>query len=65
MYDIEEYCNALSVGDVSSNMPITGVILYDNGYAVFERQTLVHGHSQIDLYFRIAAVSWRCWPQCW
>ena len=40
-----------SVGDVSSNMPITGVILYDNGYAVFERQTLVHGHGQIDLYF--------------
>ena len=49
MYDIEKYCNPLSVGDVSSNMPITGVILYDNGYAVFERQTLVHGHGQIDL----------------
>lgn len=32
-------------------MPITGVTLYDNGYAVFERQTTVTGNGQIDLYF--------------
>ena len=32
-------------------MPITGVILYDNGYAVFERETVVCGNGQIDLYF--------------
>ena len=32
-------------------MPITGVTLYDNGYAVFEREALVQGHGQIDLYF--------------
>ena len=32
-------------------MPITGVTLYDNGYAVFEREATVHGNGQIDLYF--------------
>ena len=32
-------------------MPITGVTLYDNGYAVFERETTVQGHGNIDLYF--------------
>ena len=32
-------------------MPITGVTLYDNGYAVFERETTVTGNGQIDLYF--------------
>ena len=32
-------------------MPITGVTLYDNGYAVFERETTVQGHGSIDLYF--------------
>lgn len=32
-------------------MPITGVTLYDNGYAVFEREALVSGSGQMDLYF--------------
>ena len=32
-------------------MPITGVTLYDNGYAVFEREALVNGNGQMDLYF--------------
>ena len=32
-------------------MPITGVTLYDNGYAVFQRETKVNGHGHVDLYF--------------
>lgn len=32
-------------------MPITGVTLYDNGYAVFQRETTVQGHGSVDLYF--------------
>lgn len=32
-------------------MPITGVTLYDNGYAVFEREAFIQGNGQIDLYF--------------
>lgn len=38
-------------------MPITGVTLYDNGYAVFQRETLVEGHGSIDLYFSSAHMS--------
>ena len=38
-------------------MPITGVTLYDNGYAVFQRETLVQGHGSIDLYFSSAHMS--------
>lgn len=32
-------------------MSITGVTLYDNGYAVFEREAFVEGDGHIDLYF--------------
>ena len=32
-------------------MPIRGVTLYDNGYAVFQRETTVGGHGHVDLYF--------------
>ena len=32
-------------------MPINGVTLYDNGYAVFQRETKVVGHGHVDLYF--------------
>ena len=32
-------------------MPITGVTLYDNGFAVFEREAMVNGNGQMDLYF--------------
>lgn len=32
-------------------MEITGVTLYDNGYAVFQRETMVQGHGSINLYF--------------
>jgi hypothetical protein len=34
-----------------TGMPITGVTLYDNGYAVFQRETTVQGHGHVDLYF--------------
>ena len=37
--------------ELSSTMPITGVTLYDNGYAVFEREAMVRGSGQMDLYF--------------
>ena len=32
-------------------MPITGVTLYDNGYAVFQREAVIQGNGSIDLYF--------------
>ena len=32
-------------------MPINGVTLYDNGYAVFQREAKVVGHGHVDLYF--------------
>ena len=32
-------------------MTITGVTLYDNGYAVFQREVVVQGHGSINLYF--------------
>ena len=32
-------------------MPIRGVTLYDNGYAVFQRESSIQGHGNIDLYF--------------
>lgn len=35
----------------TGSVPITGVTLYDNGYAVFERETIVNGNGQIDLFF--------------
>ena len=35
----------------SDGMPITGVTLYDNGYAVFRREATVQGHGGVDLYF--------------
>jgi len=36
---------------VHTGMSITGVTLYDNGYAVFQRETTVRGHGHVDLYF--------------
>ena len=33
------------------DMPITGVTLYDNGYAVFQREAIIQGDGSIDLYF--------------
>ena len=36
---------------VDVGMPIRGVTLYDNGYAVFQRETTVEGHGHVDLYF--------------
>lgn len=36
---------------MDTGMPITGVTLYDNGYAVFQRETTVQGHGTVDLYF--------------
>ena len=36
---------------VDAGMPIKGVTLYDNGYAVFQRETVVQGHGHVDLYF--------------
>ena len=41
----------ISAADESSGMRITAVTLYDNGYAVFEREAFVHGDGHIDLYF--------------
>ena len=32
-------------------MPIRQVTLYDNGFAVFQRETVVQGHGSIDLFF--------------
>lgn len=32
-------------------MPVKGVTLFDNGYAVFQRETTIQGHGRIDLYF--------------
>ena len=32
-------------------MSIKGVTLFDNGYAVFEREAIIQGHGNIDLYF--------------
>lgn len=32
-------------------MSIKGVTLFDNGYAVFQRETTIQGHGSIDLYF--------------
>ena len=32
-------------------MPIKGVTLYDNGYAVFQREAIIQGDGSIDLYF--------------
>lgn len=36
---------------MDAGMPITGVTLYDNGYAVFRREITVQGHGHVDLYF--------------
>ncbi len=36
---------------VDGGMSITGVTLFDNGYAVFRRETTIQGHGSIDLYF--------------
>lgn len=36
---------------VDTGMSVTGVTLYDNGYAVFQRETTVRGHGHVDLYF--------------
>lgn len=36
---------------VDSGMSIKGVTLYDNGYAVFQREATIQGHGSIDLYF--------------
>ena len=36
---------------ISALMPIVGVTLYDNGYAVFQRETTIQGQGHIDLYF--------------
>ena len=33
------------------SMPVKGVTLFDNGYAVFQRETTIQGHGCIDLYF--------------
>ena len=41
--------SVMEVMDVG--MPIRGVTLYDNGYAVFQRETTVGGHGHVDLYF--------------
>ena len=38
------------------SMAIRGVTLYDNGYAVFHRETTVTGNGHIDLYFPAAQV---------
>lgn len=32
-------------------MSIRGVTLFDNGYAVFQREAVIQGHGSIDLYF--------------
>jgi hypothetical protein len=32
-------------------MSIKGVTLFDNGYAVFQREAIIQGHGSIDLYF--------------
>ncbi len=32
-------------------MPIRQVTLYDNGFAVFQREKVIQGHGNIDLYF--------------
>lgn len=36
---------------MSALMPIVGVTLYDNGYAVFQREITIQGQGHIDLYF--------------
>ena len=36
---------------VDTGMTITGVTLYDNGYALFQRETTVQGQGHVDLYF--------------
>lgn len=40
-----------SPSESSATMPIVGVTLYDNGYAVFQRETTIQGQGHIDLYF--------------
>ncbi len=37
--------------EVQRGMVIKGVTLYDNGYAVFEREATIQGHGSIDLFF--------------
>ncbi len=32
-------------------MPIRQITLYDNGFAVFQREKVIQGHGSIDLYF--------------
>lgn len=38
-------------------MPIKGVTLFDNGYAVFQREATIQGHGSMDLYFSSAHMS--------
>jgi hypothetical protein len=42
---------ALTDSEGRYSMNITGVTLFDNGYAVFERETTIQGNGHIDLYF--------------
>ena len=37
--------------EIQHGMTIKGITLYDNGYAVFEREATIVGHGSIDLYF--------------
>ena len=41
----------MEVAKQVDGMAITGVTLYDNGYAVFQREATVQGHGSINLYF--------------
>jgi len=41
---------------LGTGMPIKRVILYDNGYAIFQREATVVGKGHIDLFFEIGLV---------
>jgi len=43
--------------EVQHGMTIKGITLYDNGYAVFEREATIVGHGSIDLYFSSSRMS--------
>ena len=37
--------------EIQHGMVIKGITLYDNGFAVFEREAIIQGHGSIDLFF--------------
>lgn len=47
---------AIMASTLGTGMPIKRVILYDNGYAIFQREATVVGKGHIDLFFDVGLV---------